>query len=213
MDNEEIIKVLSSHMTNERFERLAEIVKHRTRHVCTVLEKPYDGGNINAAMRSSEAFGFQDFHVIEGPRRLRPTGRTSAGAGKWLSVTKWDNTKECIDNLKKNGCKIIATDGSATKSIDDISFKNKTAIVFGSEHAGISDEMKKSADELISLPIVGMVESYNLSVAVALSLYTAFNKIKDAPGIVLSEDEQQELLAEFCKISVPHSSEILDSCL
>ncbi len=208
MKPEEIIKALKPHLTEDRIKRLRDSVGSRTKHITTVLEKPYDGGNINAAMRSAEAFGFQDFHIINGPRHHKPTGRTSAGAGKWLSTHNHLGTMDCLESLKKAGYSIVSTSGEADKFIDEINFSTKTALVFGSEHAGISNELKDNSDEIVKLPIVGMVESYNLSVAVALCLFAAYNKTREL-DISLDTSEQLELLADFYQRSVPHSKRIL----
>ena len=208
LKNNQVIKLLEPHLTDARIERLRKSLENRTRHIVTVLEKPYDGGNINAAMRSAEAFGFHDFHIIEGPKHHRPTGRTSAGAGKWLNTINHEATKQCLSSLRNDGYRLIATSGEAEKLVGEVDFDQKTALIFGSEHPGISNDVTDMADEVVRLPIVGMVESYNLSVAVALSLYTAFNQIKEL-DVGLSKSEKEELLAEFYRRSVPNSDKIL----
>ena len=213
MNAKEIITKLEPYLSEARIEKLQNAAKNRSLNTVTVLEKPYDGGNINAAMRSAEAFGFQDFHIIEGPKRLRPSGRTSAGAGKWLSIHKWQTTKECFESLKNEGFILIGTSGEATKTIQDIDFSQKTALVFGSEHAGLSPEADEMVDYHIKLPTVGMVESFNLSVAVALSLQTAFNATINTQSRKLTHDQYNNILAEYYKRSVPNSQKILDSTL
>jgi tRNA (guanosine-2'-O-)-methyltransferase len=212
MTPKQIIETLEPYLSEARAEKLRSAVAARTRNVVTVLEKPYDVGNINAAMRSAEAFGFQDFHVIEGPKRLRPTGRTSAGAGKWLTIHKWTDTQNCFEELRKSGFKLIGTSGEATKTIHDIDFTNKTAVVFGSEHAGLSPEADELVDEHVKIPTVGMVESFNLSVAVALSLQTAFVQ-RGSKHADMTSEEIERLLAEYFKLSVPNAQKILDSSL
>lgn len=212
MEPSQIINKLEPYLSESRIIKLRETAKNRTHNIVTVLEKPYDGGNINAAMRSAEAFGFQDFHIISGPARLRPAGRTSAGAGKWLTIHKWQSTKECFESLKSDGFMIVGTSGEATKTIYDVDFNKKTAIVFGSEHAGLSEEADKLVDIHVKIPTVGMVESFNLSVAVALSLQTAFVS-HGQEHADLTELQYSALLAEYYLKSVPNAQKILDSAL
>lgn len=208
MTSQEIIDKLEPYLSEARIEKLQTSAKLRTKKVVTVLEKPYDNGNINAAMRSAEAFGFQDFHIIEGPKRLRPTGRTSAGAGKWLSINKWQSTKDCFKELKQAGFTLIGLSGEAEETIQDVNFNHKTALVFGSEHSGLSPEADKLIDKHVKIPTVGMVESFNLSVAVALSLQTAFTK-RGKKHSDLTNQQYLELLAEFYIRSVPNAQKIL----
>jgi len=210
MTPQQIIEKLEPYLGESRLLKLQQTAKMRTRNVVTVLEKPYDNGNVNAAMRSAEAFGFQDFHIIEGPKRLKPGGRTSAGAGKWLSINKWASTEDCFSALKGDGFMLVGTSGEATSTIHEVDFTQKIALVFGSEHAGLSSEADELVDLHVKIPTVGMVESFNLSVAVALSLQTAFVQRGDA-HTDLSDEEYEKILADYYIKSVPNSQKILDS--
>jgi len=212
MNSQQIIKTLEPYLNEIRSTKLQQAAKLRTKSVVTVLEKPYDGGNINAAMRSAEAFGFQDFHIIEGPKRMKHTGRTSAGAGKWLTIHKWKSTQDCFVELKEAEFTIVGTSSEAKTTIHEVDFTKRTAIVFGSEHGGLSPEADKLVDLHVKIPTVGMVESFNLSVAVALSLQTAFVQ-RGEEHADLTEDDYLKLLAEYYIKSVPNSKQILNSTL
>jgi tRNA (guanosine-2'-O-)-methyltransferase len=133
------------------------------------------------------------------------------GAGKWTNLIKYNktttdsNTSDAIAALRKNNYRIVATmPGVNCVSLDEFDvFKGKVAVVFGSEVTGISGEMKNCADELITIPMVGFTESYNLSVSAAIILYQLSNALRhsDFPW-QLSPDEKNELKLEWLKASI-----------
>lgn len=163
-------------LTQARQEKVKRVAQMRNFSNCVVLEGIYDRGNISAVMRTAEALGFVNFHVIETQTKFKEANRVTQGADKWTEVERWKTTKECVTALKERGHRIVVTSLEASKPIAEVDFTKPTALVLGNEKDGISEEMKSLADERIILPMEGFVQSYNISVAGALSLYHIYRE-------------------------------------
>ncbi len=164
-------KMIGPLLTEDRLKKIDRVVAGRNFSNAVVLEGIYDRGNISAVMRTAEAFGFVNFHVIETQEKFKEANRVTQGADKWTEVQKWKTTKECILELKKRGHKIVATSLEASKPIHEIDWTVPTALVLGNEKEGITREMLELSDERVIIPMNGFVQSFNISVAGALSLY------------------------------------------
>ncbi len=167
-----IIELMSPYISGPRVERIDKVVRGRTFSVVSVLENIYDRGNMSAVMRSAEAMGFQSVHIIEPGDKFKKANRVTKGADKWLDVTQWKTTAECIGFLKSRSYKIYATHlDTKAKPIQDIDWSVPAAIVLGNEKDGISQEMQALCDETIIIPMQGFVQSFNISVAGAIALF------------------------------------------
>ncbi|MCB0348161.1 MAG: RNA methyltransferase [Bdellovibrionales bacterium] len=198
-DSEEVFEKLSPILTPDRRERISQVVASRTRNFIPVLEKIFDQGNINAVFRSAESLGFQDVHMIDN-QKIKISKRISKGSDKWLNVSQWDETTPCLKKLKADGYKVLVThlDASAT-SIYEWDFTQKTALVFGSEGFGVSEEAIQLADQTVILPMEGFTQSYNISVAAALCMFyvNQQRKLKLGSNADLSREEQRLLEASY----------------
>jgi tRNA (guanosine-2'-O-)-methyltransferase len=162
-------------LTTERIIKIQNVVEQRTFSVSVVLEKIYDRGNASAVMRSAEALGIAQVHSIEPDEKFKESQRTTAGADKWVELSRWKTTAECITQLKKEKKQIVVTHLDSTSiPIQEIDFTKPTALVLGNEKDGASREMIEAADARVILPMVGFVQSYNISVAGALCFYHIF---------------------------------------
>jgi rRNA methylases len=167
-----VLEHLGPLLTEDRKEKINRIAQQRNFDTAVVLEGIYDRGNISAVMRSAEGLGFGNFHVIETQEKFKESNRVTQGADKWVEVTKWKTTKDCVAQLKKDGYKICVTHLDATsKPLHEIDFSGKVALVLGNEKDGVTPEMVAAADERVIIPMSGFVQSFNISVAGALSLY------------------------------------------
>lgn len=142
-----------------------------------VLEDVHDPHNAAAVLRSCDAFGIQTVHLIFGkekPYNPRKIGReSSSSANRWLDFILHRSTEDCLDQLHADGVETIATvlDSNAEAIFDAVFEKPKTAFLFGNEHRGLSDVAIQRACRLISIPMLGMVQSLNLSVTAGICLY------------------------------------------
>ena len=162
----------------ERKARIDEVVAGRTRTLTVVMEALCDPQNVNAVVRTCEAFGIQDLHVIEGV--MKPYDRNkkvSQNADKWLDVHRWKNTRACLEHLRGEGFTVYATHlEPGSRTLSELTFAGRVALVFGNEHRGVSDEALALADARYAIPMHGFVQSLNVSVAAAISIAAAVER-------------------------------------
>jgi tRNA (guanosine-2'-O-)-methyltransferase len=168
----------SDYLVPERKARIDEVVANRTRTLTVVMEAFCDPQNVNAVLRTCEAFGIQELHAIEGP--MKPYDRNkkiSQNADKWLDVRRWRSTSECLGHLRAQGFAIYVTHlGPGSRHLGELSFAGKVALVFGNESRGVSDEALRLADATYAIPMRGFVQSFNVSVAAAISIAKAVER-------------------------------------
>ncbi|MGZ4095769.1 MAG: TrmH family RNA methyltransferase [Bacteroidia bacterium] len=166
-------------MTNERLKKLEKVLSTRQNDLTIVLENVFDPHNISAVMRSCDAVGIQEIYVLTTkiPRHKKWGERSSSSAAKWLTIHQFDKAEDCFAALREKYGTILtthlATDAVGLYSLD---LTRSTALVFGNEHAGVSDEIRAMADGNFVIPQVGMFQSLNISVACAVTLYEAFRQ-------------------------------------
>lgn len=209
---DQITKTLEPFLSRERVERIDAVIAGRTYTVATVVEGLINMGNVSAVMRSAEALGCQSFHIITGEMPFKNSPRTTQGADKWLDLYYWDTPLDCVACLKENGYTVVVThlDEQAVP-ISEIDFTQKTALIFGNESEGVTHGMRSLADKHCIIPMVGFVESFNISVAAAVSLYHAYRDriIRQGFHGDLSEEQRQVLRAVYFLRSVNKSASIL----
>ena len=168
-------------MTPEREERLLSILNKRQNDITVVLENVFDPHNISAVMRTCDAVGIQEIYVLNTKiaRHKKWGSKSSSSAAKWLTVYQFEDAQECFRDVRKKYSKILATHlASDSADLYEIDFTQKIALVFGNEHAGISEEILPLTDGNFIIPQVGMIRSLNISVACAVTLYEAFRQKK-----------------------------------
>lgn len=166
--------------TERRVHRLESVILHRQPTLTVVLEDVYDPHNASAVLRSCDAVGVLDIHLVyvnqDVPRKS--FGRTtSASAAKWLNVHYHDSIEACYAQLKSEGFRILATSlQEESRELYDEDLAAPTALVFGNEKDGVSPDGIAGADGSIYIPMQGMVESLNISVSCAVTLYEAMRQ-------------------------------------
>jgi tRNA (guanosine-2'-O-)-methyltransferase len=181
-------------MTPQRKSRIESVLNHRQNDLTVVLENVFDPHNVSAVMRSCDAVGVQEIYVLNTkiPRHKKWGSRSSSSAAKWLTVHQFENTQECMAALRKKYTCILTTHLAADAvGLYQLNLTQSTALVFGNEHAGVSDEIRSLCDGNFIIPQVGMIQSLNISVACAVSLYEAFRQ-KQAAGHYESQKLSQE---------------------
>lgn len=196
-DCNDVIKLLASQVTTERFNRIQGVINKRNPNLITVMENIYDRGNTSAVMRSAEAFGFHHFHQIVEIDTFKESKRVTQGADKWLLQKEWANTSDCVTHLKKQGYKIYVTHLEGGIPIEEASFSEPVALCFGSEKNGASPLLTELADQKVYIPMAGFVQSFNISVAAALCFQHIHRTHKEMNLPGLSDIERQQLLALY----------------
>jgi len=190
-------------MTPERKARLEAVLSHRQPDITIVLENVFDPHNISAVMRTCDAIGVQDIYILNTriPRHKKWGSRSSSSAAKWLTIHQFDNLDACVTELRKQYKRILTTHlSSDAVSLHAIDFTESIALVFGNEHAGVSDELRAVADGNFIIPQVGIIRSLNISVACAVTLYEAFRQKNNAgqyDQARMGEERYQKLMDEW----------------
>jgi len=208
----EVTQIVSPHLTEERKQRIDEILAQRSYSIATVVEGLVNTGNVSAVMRTAEGLGFQPFHIIAGESSFKHSRRTTQGAQKWLDVSQWQAPAMCASALRKDGYRIVAMHLSDDAvPLGELDLTLKSAIVFGNEHDGVSEEMLSEADLVSVIPSPGFIQSYNISVAAAMTLYAAHAARLKAFGTNgdLEDEEIERLRADFYMRSTRHADDLL----
>lgn len=168
--------------TVRRLERLRTALERRQTDLHLVLENVHDPHNVSAVLRTCDAIGIDTVHLVYSEGKFpRLSKASSTGALKWLELISHNSIDDCYRQLRQEGCAIISTYlGPDTRDLYAIDYRLPTAIVFGNENKGISEEAMKGSDATISIPMVGLVTSLNISVACAVTLYEAFRQRRAA---------------------------------
>lgn len=159
--------------TEHRIDRLTTTLKYRQPDLTVVIENIYDPHNVSAILRTCDAAGVMNVQLVYTNTDFPDIGKkSSASAWKWVERRKFSSVKECYDKLHKEGFTIYATHLSKkAKSIYGIDLVKKVALVVGNEHEGVSSDASRLADGIIQIPMFGMVQSLNVSVATAIILF------------------------------------------
>ncbi len=169
--------------TEKRQKKIVDVLNKRQNSFTVILENINDPHNLSAALRSCDATGILEVHLIYyGGQPFPKLGhQSSASALKWVDTHRYRSVEECFEKVSAQGKKIYTTHMSKeAKSLYDINFTEPCAIVFGNEHDGVSDEAHSLADGNFLIPQVGMIQSLNISVACAISVYEAFRQRSEA---------------------------------
>ena len=208
----ERLNYLTKFITDERREVLQRTVDSRTHYMRILTENMFHPQNASAIMRHCEAFGIQQIHTVEDRCKFDPSVNIVRGTQKWVDVEHHDTTAEALATLKAEGYRIVATTPhrcSATPETFDVT-KGKFALVFGTEHAGISDEVIAAADDFLMIPMCGMVESLNVSASAAILIYMLSERIRQTvEGWQLSDEQKLKLLTRWTMSSVRDYERIL----
>ncbi len=202
-------------LTEHRRERIDQVVAHRNFSTAIVLEGIYDRGNISAVMRTAEGLGFANFHLIETQDKFKNAKGVSRGSDKWVEIKKWKRSTEAIQSIKAQGYQIVVTTLEGGKPITEVDFTKPTALVLGNEKEGASPEMIEAADHRIIIPMNGFVQSFNISVAGAISLYHIYQQRMTRLGANadLSEEQQNILKAIYYMRTLDSSVDVLERVL
>ena len=192
-------------ISEERLSKLKKVLSHRQPDLIIVLENIADPHNLSACLRSCDAVGVLEVCLIyDGSQPFPKLGeKSSASARKWIDYKRFHSVDECYAYLKDKGASIYTTHmASDSVSLYDLNLTESAAFVFGNEHSGVSGRAVEMADGNFLIPQVGMIQSLNISVACAVSVYEAYRQRK-AAGLYdksrFSETEFTEKLKDWAK--------------
>ena len=166
----------SVYVTPDRFEKLRTVLDRRQYTLRVLIEQVRNIHNVNAIFRTCDAVGVLFLHYIsDRPLPLDPS--IHKGAGQWVIPVQHENTYNAVRFFKSQGFAIVVTRPSSDSiPYTEYDFTRPTVIVFGNEAVGVSDEIVKEADISISIPMMGMARSLNVSVSAGVILYESFRQ-------------------------------------
>ena len=188
-------------MNLERYQRIQQVLKSRQTDLTFCLEEVHKPNNVSAVIRSADATAIHKIHAVW-PNAMRTLSHTSAGARNWVEVETHDTINDAVSVLKQQNMQVLVTNLSET-AVDfrDIDYTKPTAIILGGEKMGASEQAKHLADQDIIIPMLGMVQSLNVSVASAVIMYEAQRQrqaagLYDNPANPIAENTVQKVLFE-----------------
>ncbi len=209
-------------MTPERANKIKRVLNARQPDLTVLLDEVHKGRNLAAIVRSCDATGIGTVHSVIPQDGYRAFKRTASGSHQWVDVVKHSTAEQAVATLHEQGFQLVAAHPSDT-SIDyrEVDYTKPTAVVMGAELEGVSNTLLEKADKHITVPMVGMVASLNVSVATAIILAEAYNQRYKAglyQQVRLAEEEYQRLFfkwayprfATFCeqkKVAYPSVDE------
>lgn len=187
----EYLAFLENILTDNRKERFQQVLSMRTNHFTIAMEDIFQLHNTSAVMRSCEVFGIQQLNVIEERYTKSIDKEIAMGAQKWVDVNRFDSISNCISTLKSKGYQIIATSPHENDcDLDDFDITKPSALFFGTERDGLSEEVLQNADGFLKIPMAGFTESLNISVSAAIIIQNLMSRLhKSDIKWQLSQDE------------------------
>lgn len=164
--------------SQRRLDKVKSVLSLRQPDLTVVMENIHDPHNVSAVLRSCDAVGILRVELLYTLEKFPRIGKkSSSSANKWLERRKHTSVDDCYATLKAEGFSIFATHlGASSVSLYDLDLTRKVALVFGNEHRGVTEEAASKADGNFQIPMVGMIQSLNVSVACAVSLYEALRQ-------------------------------------
>jgi tRNA (guanosine-2'-O-)-methyltransferase len=188
-------------MNPHRFRRLGQVLTRRQPDLTVLMERVNKTHNFSAILRNCDSVGVLEAHVVLPEKGIDLHHHTSAGTTKWVAVRVHEAVDSAVDHLRGAGFRILAAHPAAG-SVDyrDVDLTRPVAFMVGAELEGISDRGLALADELVSIPMMGMVRSLNVSVATALLLFEALRQ-RESAGLYSSSripsDRYRQILFEW----------------
>ncbi len=206
--NEAEAAYLENCLTPERLNKLRAVLAGRGGDIIPVLYHFFDAYNTSGILRTAESFGLQNVAIIEAKQQKKFPKAVTRGCEKWLTISNYATYAECAAALRKRGYRIVAADmdGVPLNTFDP---PFPIALVAGAEHDGISAEIRRDADAIISIPMCGFSQSMNVSVATGIILSALLAKRDFCCQNKLSAEEQWAIRQKWLMQAVPHAKEVL----
>lgn len=197
----EIACILQKYITEERKHKIDHILDRRLTSIEVACESPTDIHNAFAIVRTCEALGVTNIHIIDHELRRKEGRGTMQGSGVWSSI-QFYKTFNDFCHKRKTIYSLIGIDPKAEKPISEISIEGPLCLLFGNEQRGLSDGAKKTCDMLCTIPMFGMTQSFNLSVSAGITLYEVTKRKRtflQARKDISKEEKQAEMVRAYIR--------------
>jgi tRNA (guanosine-2'-O-)-methyltransferase len=212
---EAVCTALAPLLTPERIARIDQVLAARLGSVVTLVEDTYDPHNAAATIRTTEAIGLAELHVVEPEQRFSAAAGITRGAHRWIDLHRWGSVEAAMAGLHARGFRVYATLPGAPHTVDDVDVTTPVAVAFGNEHAGLTPAAIAACDGAIGVPMFGFTESFNLSVTVALAMSRIAARRRAAIGSPgdLDDQRRRELRARWFALKLRGAVGILERAL
>lgn len=202
--NQDLLTYLEGFITENRKEGFLRVLKNRTKHFTVAMEDVFQLHNTSAVMRSCEVFGIQELNVIEQKFGKSIDKEIAMGAEKWVDINRFSSIQDCITNLKGKGYQIIATTPHNDSCLlHEFDITKPSALFFGTERDGLSEEVMQQADGFLKIPMVGYTESLNISVSAAIIIQDVTNRLRQSDiNWQLKDEEVLEKRLDWTRKSI-----------
>lgn len=175
------LEYLEGFLTENRKEKFLKVLEQRTNHFTVAMEDVFQMHNTSAVMRSCEVFGIQQLNVVEERYGKKIDKEIAMGAQKWVDINRFDSMAGCLASVKAKGYKIIATTPHVNDcNLDEFDITQKSALFFGTERDGLSEEVLAQADGFLKIPMNGFTESLNISVSAAIIIQNLTSRLRQS---------------------------------
>lgn len=204
MKNLELLTYLEEFLSENRKQRFLEVLANRTKHFTIAVEDVFQMHNTSAVMRSCEVFGIQELNIVEQRFGKSIDKQIAMGAQKWVDIFEHTSSQACIDSLRQKDYQIIATTPhNDSCTIENFDISKPSALFFGTEKEGLSEEVMQQADGYLKIPMVGFTESLNISVSAAIIIQDITNRLRNSSiKWQLTEDEILEKRLDWTRKSI-----------
>ncbi len=197
-----LVAYLEQFVTPERSARMDAVLAERTRYVTVLIEDVYQPQNASAVVRSCDGFGIQELHIIESRNRYRVNPQVALGSTQWVDLVRYNrrrdaanhsaadmpengaaaNSLAAVQALRERGYRIVATTPHREAwTPDSLPLeRGRIALCFGNELDGLSEPLIEAADEQLRIPMYGFVESFNISVAAAVTMSEILRRLRES---------------------------------
>ena len=186
-----------------RFERIKNVLNSRMKNLTVLVEAVNKPHNLSAILRTCDAAGVFEANFISEKDKVKTFNSTAQGSQKWVKLNNHETTISAVSELKKKGFKLYGTTlNERSTDYRNFDYSENTCFVLGAEKWGLSDQLISKVDESIFIPMSGMVQSLNVSVAASILLFEAIRQresksLLPLKGEGLSAEEYEKTLFEW----------------
>ncbi len=211
MIDQDLLAYLEGFVSEERKRRFSAVLAHRTKFLTVAIEDVFQLHNTSAVLRSCDAFGIQELHVVEDRFGQRLDKNIAMGAEQWVDVSRYRSSQECMNVLKNKGYQIVATTPHNDSGLlQGFQLKTKTALFFGTEKEGLSEAVMQQADGFLKIPMQGFSESLNISVSAAIIIQELTQRLRKSDlKWQLTDDEMMAKRFDWVKKSIKNVEAII----
>lgn len=170
-DAQKIIRLLSPYLTDQRKAKIDAVIQNRIESITLAIEHPADINNALAAVRTCEALGIATIHIISPQYHAQYISSITKSAFYWVNIIRHESLSAFLSAMKAENRIVAGAVIDADKKLGAIELQHPLCILIGNEQRGLTEEARKACDFLFSIPMCGMLESLNLSVAAAICLF------------------------------------------